>query len=158
MSEPTNNQEAFAIAYVANGGNATKAAMEAGYSVKSCRQIGGHLLAKGHVRAAIRDAQFHLLNGPLASKALVVLETALDPLNDVPWGVRVDAARTVLDRAGLVLPEQPQKQTPASMPDLGALLAKLLAAKAIMEARRLEVTNPGAETSGAAEVLPSTTG
>ena len=137
MTQPTGNQEAFALAYVANGGNATKAAREAGYSANSCRQIGSHLLAKSHVQAAIREEQFRSLNGPLASKALTVLESALDLSNDVPWGTRVDAARTVLDRAGLVLPEQAHKQTPSAALDLSALLAKLLAAKAIRDARLL---------------------
>lgn len=137
MTQPTGNQEAFALAYVANGGNATKAAREAGYSANSSRQIGSHLLAKSHVQAAIREAQFRALNGPLASKALAVLETALDLANEVPWGVRVDAARTVLDRAGLVLTEQPQKQPDAAAHNLSALLSRLVAAKAIHAARTL---------------------
>jgi phage terminase small subunit len=93
-------QQAFAEAYVLGNGNATKAAIAAGYSAISARQTASRLLHTPHVQDAIRRAQAHALKGRLASKALGVLEKILDDDN-APAGVRVDAAKTVLDRAGL---------------------------------------------------------
>lgn len=93
-------QQAFAEAYVLGHGNATKAAIEAGYSPASARQTASRLLHTPHVQEAIRRAQAHVLRGRLASKALGVLEKILDD-DSAPAGVRVDAAKTVLDRAGL---------------------------------------------------------
>lgn len=98
MTEP---QERFAVAYVANGGNATQAAKVAGFSLKSARQIGSHLLDKPHVQSAIRNEQRRTLEGRLSSKALMVLEAILDDAT-APVGARVDAAKTVLDRGGLI--------------------------------------------------------
>jgi phage terminase small subunit len=93
-------QQAFAEAYVMGNGNATQAAIAAGYSPVSARQTASRLLHTPHVQNAIRHAQAHALKGRLASKALGVLEKILDDDN-APAGVRVDAAKTVLDRAGL---------------------------------------------------------
>jgi phage terminase small subunit len=98
--KPTDQQRSFAEAYVLGCGNATKAAVDAGYSPASARQTASRLLHSPHVPDAIRRAQAHALKGRLASKALGVLEKILDDDN-APAGVRVDAAKTVLDRAGL---------------------------------------------------------
>lgn len=93
-------QQAFAEAYVLGRGNATQAAIDAGYSAISARQTASRLLHTPHVQNAIRRAQAHALKGRLASKALGVLERILDD-ESAPAGVRVDAAKTVLDRAGM---------------------------------------------------------
>ena len=93
-------QHAFAVELVANGGNITQATISAGYSPKSARQIGQHLLDKPHVQQAIRREQQRSIGGRLASKALRVLEQILDD-PQAPYGARVDAAKTILDRAGL---------------------------------------------------------
>ena len=93
-------QRLFAEAYVLGHGNATQAAIEAGYSPVSARQTASRLLHTPHVQDAIRRAQAHALRGRLASKALGVLEKILDDEN-APAGVRGDAAKTVLDRAGM---------------------------------------------------------
>lgn len=93
-------QQLFAQAYVLGHGNATQAAIEAGYSPVSARQTASRLLHTPHVQDAIRRAQAHTLKGRLASKALGVLEKILDDDN-APAGVRLDAAKTILDRAGL---------------------------------------------------------
>ncbi|MGH9427031.1 MAG: terminase small subunit, partial [Terriglobia bacterium] len=102
----SNKQAAFVVAYVSNGGNATQAAREAGFSEKSARQIGGCLARKPHVQKAIEAEQRRTLQGRLASRALRVLE---DIMNDTsaPAGARVDAAKTVLDRAGMVALREP---------------------------------------------------
>ena len=100
MNQVLDQQRAFAEAYVLGSGNATQAAISAGYSPVSARQTASRLLHTPHVQDAIRRAQAHALKGRLASKALGVLEKILDD-DDAPAGVRVDAAKTVLDRAGL---------------------------------------------------------
>lgn len=89
-------QRLFAESYVLGHGNATQAAIEAGYSPVSARQTASRLLHTPHVQDAIRRAQAHALKSRLASKALGVLEKILDDEN-APAGVRVDAAKTVLD-------------------------------------------------------------
>jgi hypothetical protein len=61
MSEILEQQRAFAEAYVLGGGNATKAAVEAGYSAISARQTASRLLHTPHVQDAIRRAQAHAL-------------------------------------------------------------------------------------------------
>lgn len=111
-ADRSNDQQlAFAEAYVLGSGNATQAAIQAGYSAVSARQTASRLLRTPHVQEAIRRAQAHVLRNRLASKALGVLEKVLDD-DDAPAGVRVDAAKTVLDRAGLSA-----ARVPDSVPD-----------------------------------------
>jgi phage terminase small subunit len=95
----TDLQRDFVVEYVANGGIATKAAASAGYSQQSARQIASQLLNKPHIQEAIRREQRKKLYG-LGSKAMSVIESILDDEN-APTGVRLDAAKTVLDRCGL---------------------------------------------------------
>lgn len=97
----TELQQRFVVEFVANGGNATSAAKVAGYSMKTAGQIGFKLLGNVHVQDAIRAEQRRLLNGDLATKALGVLRSIMEN-ESAPAGARVDAAKTVLDRAGLV--------------------------------------------------------
>lgn len=51
----TPKQRAFADEYIANKGNATQAAIRAGYSENSSRDIGKENLTKPHIRAYIAD-------------------------------------------------------------------------------------------------------
>ena len=97
----TELQQRFAVEYVTNGGNASEAARVAGYSAKTAGQMGFKLMGNPHVQDAIRDEQRRLLNGDMATKALGVLRSIMEN-EDAPAGARVDAAKTVLDRAGLV--------------------------------------------------------
>jgi phage terminase small subunit len=97
--ELTEMQAAFAMAFVTNGGNGTQAAIEAGYSKDSARQQAHALVSKPHVQKAIQAEQRRTL-ARLANKSIVVLEGFLDDAN-APAGVRLDAAKTILDRAGL---------------------------------------------------------
>lgn len=106
-TEILDQQQAFAEAYVLGHGNATQAAIDAGYSPVSARQTASRLLHTPHVQDAIRSAQAHALRGRLASKALGVLEKVLDD-DAAPAGVRVDAAKTILDRAGLSAVRTPE--------------------------------------------------
>jgi phage terminase small subunit len=108
MAAVTDQQAAFVAAFVSNGGNATAAAREAGYSEESARQSGSRLLHKPHVIDAIRAEQGRLISGKLCTKALAVLERVLDDAA-APYGARVDAAKTILDRGGLTAKNGPRE-------------------------------------------------
>ena len=53
MTKLTTKQDAFVKAYLLNGGNATQAAIRAGYSAKTAGWIGNQQLAKTHISAEI---------------------------------------------------------------------------------------------------------
>lgn len=88
------------MAYVAYGGNGTRAAIEAGYSRNSARQQAYKLTRNPTVQRLIREEQQRIIGGRLCSTALGVLESIMmNP--DAPAGARVDACKTILDRGGL---------------------------------------------------------
>lgn len=128
-------QRAFAEAYVLGHGNATQAAIQAGYAVISARQTASRLLHTPHVQNAIQRAQAVTLRGRLATKALGVLDKVLDDDN-APPGVRVDAAKAVLDRAGLaafrggqeseLYDKPPSQMTLAELESIASALEKSL--------------------------------
>ncbi|HEY5782555.1 MAG TPA: terminase small subunit [Lysobacter sp.] len=136
-NEIIDQQRAFAEAYVLGNGNATQAAIAAGYSPVSARQTASRLLHTPHVQDAIRRAQAHALRGRLASKARGVLEKILDD-DGAPAGVRVDAAKTVLDRAGFAAARSPEPDALAEQP-LHAMGAAELEAFIRKEQRALDV-------------------
>lgn len=53
MSKLTPKQDAFVKAYLLNGGNATQAAIDAGYKADNAKQIGSENLTKLDVKKAI---------------------------------------------------------------------------------------------------------
>lgn len=106
MADLTEQQAAFAVNVVTNGGNVSKAAREAGYSAKTATQIGSHLMRKPHVIAAIQEEQRRTISGRLCSMAVAVLEQIMGD-KDAPAGARLDAAKTVLDRGGIVAKQAP---------------------------------------------------
>ena len=57
MAKLTPKQDAFVKAYLLNGGNATQAAISAGYSEKTAKSIGQENLTKPHVKEAIKEHQ-----------------------------------------------------------------------------------------------------
>lgn len=135
QTENTELQERFIHNFVVEApGNAAKAARLAGYAQKSAAVTAHHLLQNPRIQAGIRETQFRELNGKLTSKALGVLEAILDDPN-APPGVRVDAARTVLDRSGIVLTEQPQKQQPNNTASLASLAERIIQASDLAKAR-----------------------
>lgn len=117
-------QKLFAEHYVLSGGSAAAAARQAGYSPGGSRQSASRLLALPHVQAEIRRQQTVTLRGRLASKALNVLEGILDD-PDAPPGVRVDAAKTILDRAGLSAARTPDAASDDDVPLESLTLAEL---------------------------------
>ena len=57
MSKLTPKQDAFVKAYLLNGGNATQACIDAGYSEKTAQVIGSENLIKPIIKAAIKKHQ-----------------------------------------------------------------------------------------------------
>ena len=53
----TKKQSSFVKAYLLNGGNATKAAIDAGYSESTAKSIGAENLTKPDIKAAIEEHQ-----------------------------------------------------------------------------------------------------
>ncbi|MEZ5825232.1 MAG: terminase small subunit [Geminicoccaceae bacterium] len=103
MPKLTQQQQQFVVEYTSGLGaigNASEAARRAGYSERSAAELGRQLLEKPHVRAAIDEAFKGQISGALAAKAVGVLSGILDD-ESAPVKVRLDAAKTVLDRAGL---------------------------------------------------------
>ena len=57
MSNLTPKQDAFVKAYLLNGGNATQAAIDAGYKADNAAVIGSENLTKPNIKAAIDEHQ-----------------------------------------------------------------------------------------------------
>ena len=57
MAKLTPKQDAFVKAYLLNGGNATQAAISAGYSKKTANEQGAQNLAKLSIKEAIQEHQ-----------------------------------------------------------------------------------------------------
>lgn len=57
MSKLTVKQDSFVKEYLLNGGNATQAAIKAGYSEKTARFVGAENLTKPNIKAAIQAHQ-----------------------------------------------------------------------------------------------------
>ncbi len=99
-------EQAYVLAYTSGAGavgNAAAAARAAGYSKKTAGEIGRQLLTIPHIRDAIDQANREQLAGRIATKAVALLERAIDD-ESVPMRDRVAAAKTVLDRAGFLPP------------------------------------------------------
>jgi phage terminase small subunit len=107
MTNTTQQQKDFAVQMVLTGGNGAEAARRAGFAADSAAQAAYRLMRLPHVQATVRMEQERVLKGHMASKALYVLEQIMDDEN-APAGARVDAAKTVLDRAGLPAVRQPE--------------------------------------------------
>ena len=104
MNDLTQQQADFAVNFVANGGNGAEAARDAGYAEAHARVSAYRLVRLPHVQDAIRAEQRRQLNGDMATKALSVLKGILED-DEAPYGARVDAAKTILDRAGIIAPK-----------------------------------------------------
>lgn len=110
MPDLTDLQHAFVLHFTSTPdaiGNASEAARRAGYSAATAREQGRQLLAKPHIAEAIDRANRAQISGPLTTKATAVLERILDD-ETVPVRVRLDAAKTVLDRGGIIAPRAPE--------------------------------------------------
>jgi phage terminase small subunit len=105
----TDQQKAFVREYVRNGGSGADAARAAGYSAARPAQQAHDLLALPHIQEAIHREQARLIGGGLASKAVEVVQRILHDaaLADTVSGqkLQLEAAKTVLDRAGHIAPK-----------------------------------------------------
>ena len=97
-------QEAFVEAYLANGGNARKAAEDAGYAASVCKTATREILGSASVMRAVNEGLAAMQQA--AHKRLAIgVERMLTTLEDiaedptVAAGVRVQAANSWLDRA-----------------------------------------------------------
>ena len=145
----TEQQQNFVTAFTSTPGaigNASEAARRAMYSEKSARDIGQQLLAKPHVRAAIEEANRAQISGSLASKAVDVLRAIIDD-ESAPPKLRLDAAKTVLDRAGFIAPKAEERsQEDEAEHGLSALSTDELRAYIAVEKAKLRQSEGEAAT------------
>ena len=127
----TDRQRAFVRAYIANGANATDAASQAGYS--NPESEGWRLRQLPHIIAAIHAEIARTIGDDLASLAVGVVRDILrDPA--APLKLRLDAAKTALDRAGYIAPKAADPAAPAEKPKSEMTLAELEAELAKLKA------------------------
>ena len=111
----TEMQAAFVLAYTSQDGcrgKVKEAALSAGYSPKTAREIGRQVLTLPHVQAAIFEANRAMISGPLVTLAVGVLHDILED-EKAPLKLRADAAKTILDRGGLPavrVPDEPARR------------------------------------------------
>lgn len=134
-------------------GHATKAALLAGYSENSAAEQGSQLLQKPHILEAIREANRQAITGRMATKSAALLERIVDD-ETVSDRIRLDAAKTILDRAGYIPPKATDPDDDSNKPMEEMSYDELMAL-----VRRAE-TNTGGdradpEMAGAEDVPPS---
>ena len=124
MQELTTQQASFVAHFTSDPGsigNGSEACRRAGYSEKSAGELSYQLLRKPHVLAAIDKANRDQLSGALATKAVHVLRSIIED-EKAPAKIRLDAAKTVLDRIGVIAPKakEPPKESddPLGLSDL----------------------------------------
>ena len=81
MAKLTKKQKAFADEYLRNGGNATQAAIKAGYSEKTAKETGYENLTKPHIKDYIDD-KFK----PIEKKREIGADDALNELISIWQG------------------------------------------------------------------------
>jgi phage terminase small subunit len=109
--ELTPMQQAFVLAYTSEPNcvaNAAASARAAGYSFHTAAEQGRQLLQTPHVRDAIDAANREMLRGRIATKAVHLLERVIDD-ETANTRDRVAAAKTVLDRSGIVTPSTAER-------------------------------------------------
>lgn len=99
----TAKQSAFVDAYVANGGNGAAAAREAGYSEKSARIEGHRLLRNPLIVKEVYERTVIALGASLPRALETVSKLSTEANSEY---VRLEAAKDLLDRAGLKAPDR----------------------------------------------------
>lgn len=99
----TPTQEAFASAYVLNGGKATDAALEAGYAEGSARVRAYELLKKPHVIKRIYELTVSSLGTHIPAALATVARLSGSARSEY---VQLEASKDLLDRAGMSAPKQ----------------------------------------------------
>jgi len=100
MSALTDKQSAFALEFAMNGGNATAAAKNAGYSEKSAHEIGRQLLELPHVQDGIHRELMRqrFRAGAIGLDTMIRIATN----EKAPAAARVSAARSLMETAGML--------------------------------------------------------
>lgn len=96
----TDMQKRFAVEYASNGGNATQAAKDAGYSAKSAHEIGRQLLEKPHVHEMVMKELNRLRYRSGVTGLNALMQIAQD--GKAPANARVSAARALCEHSGLL--------------------------------------------------------
>lgn len=96
----TDMQKRFAVEYASNGGNATQAAKEAGYSDKSAHEIGRQLLEKPHVHEMVLKELSRLRYRSGVAGLNALMQIAED--HKAPANARVSAARALCEHCGIL--------------------------------------------------------
>lgn len=99
----TAKQDAFVDAYVANGGNGAAAAREAGYSEKSARIEGHRLLRNPLIVKEVYERTVIALGASLPKALETVSKLSTEANSEY---VRLEAAKDLMDRAGLKAPDR----------------------------------------------------
>jgi hypothetical protein len=96
----TDMQKRFAVEYASNGGNATQAAKDAGYSTKSAHELGRQLLEKAHVHEMVLKELNRLRYRSGVTGLNALMQIAQD--QKAPANARVSAARVLCEHSGLL--------------------------------------------------------
>lgn len=126
------DRQAVFIGAFAKGHNATESAKLAGYAFNSCNVEGSRLLALPHVLAAIAFETRRLLVSGAPAALRVIQEIAANA--ELNPKVRLDAAKTLLDRAGHVAPRASEPANAGDLPLHEMALADLRALAGHLEA------------------------
>lgn len=164
MDGLTEQQVRFVAEFVSNGGNGKQACVTAGYAAKSAHQEAYRLLRKPHVLEAVRKEQARVL-GTMSAKALHVLDQLLGDTEISP-AVRLDAAKTILDRAGYVSARNPSHSissddralTEMSADELRALLGVIEHVKESRASQAVTVDANGSRSTDWRQATPSEPG
>lgn len=111
----TEKQAAFVLAFTSEAGtvgNGAESARRAGYAPKHVRVQAQQLLALPHVKTAIDAANRAALSGRISTKSIALLERVVDD-EAQPMKLRVEAAKTVLDRGGFGPPTASERNADA---------------------------------------------
>ena len=119
----TELQSAFTVKYVENGGNGTKAAIEAGYGPKGAHVRSSELLRLPHIQAEICRLCRSMLavSAPMAIKVLGDLAVSASSES-----VKLQACISLLDRAGFKHSEKIEISDHRTQSDVDRELAILL--------------------------------
>lgn len=103
MGELTDKQRAFVIALLENGGNKTRAAMEAyGYATDSARSAGYQISRNAKVIKALKEEA----DRRVRVEAVLAIQTMVDIMNDPTHKDRFRAAVEIANRSGLQVIQQ----------------------------------------------------
>mgnify|MGYP001380822689 CR=1 FL=1 len=131
----TNKQAAFVREFSLTG-NATQSAIRAGYSEKSAYQKGFQL--KGQLAQAIENETRRLMQGAVPGALAQVVDLAASAQSEA---VRLQAAKDILDRAGLKPTERIENITvEKSTDELRKELAQLMGVGMEPEAKEIPQT------------------